>query len=182
MKQQWKFKHTVRPGSKDIWNAFMLKDATFSENDIPLCPTSATENPKEIITWLEAKKIHKQKIKNNKEYFYDAIICFYIDDQTFDGQRTSIWTFPWLAMKIIRHFRGIITPDFSTYIDFPEPLNLFNTYRMRAFGYWIGLEGKEVINNVRWGLPHTYRYCFDGIPKNSVVAIGTVGRSPRKLC
>ncbi len=39
----------------------------------------------------------------------------------------------------------------------------------------------EVINNVRWGTLETYRYCFDGIPENSIVAIGTCGGSPRKM-
>ena len=38
-----------------------------------------------------------------------------------------------------------------------------------------------VINNVRWGTPESYHYCWDGIPKNSMVAIGTAGGSPRKL-
>lgn len=53
---------------------------------------------------------------------------------------------------------------------------------MRAFGYWYGsILGNEVINNVRWGTPETYDYCFDGIPKNSIVSIGTISGSPRKL-
>ncbi len=53
---------------------------------------------------------------------------------------------------------------------------------MRAFVYWFGtLCGHAVINNVRWGTSETYWYCFDGILKHSVVAIGTVGGSPRKL-
>ncbi|MDO4484021.1 MAG: DUF4417 domain-containing protein [Clostridia bacterium] len=37
------------------------------------------------------------------------------------------------------------------------------------------------MNNVRWGTSESYRYCFVGIPTHSVVAIGTVGGSPRKL-
>ena len=52
---------------------------------------------------------------------------------------------------------------------------------MRAFGYWYGKQGGAVINNVRWGTPETYDYCFNGIPKNDIVAIGTSGGSPRKL-
>ena len=52
---------------------------------------------------------------------------------------------------------------------------------MRAFGYWAGMQSLEVINNVRWGTPETYHYCFEGIEPNSVVAIGTVGGSPRKI-
>lgn len=171
----------IRAGSKDVWNAFMVDGAAFTENDIPVCPTVITAPPTRIITWSEAKNIHKKYSKTDRNYFYDAFICFYIDDQDFDGPRSSIWTFYWKAIRIIRHFKGIITPDFSTFMDFPEPLCEYNTYRMRAFGYWIGKTGIEVVNNVRWGLPYTYRYCFDGIEKNSVVAIGTVGGSPRKL-
>ena len=51
---------------------------------------------------------------------------------------------------------------------------MWNTYRMRAFGYWCGKNGLEVINNVR-GSVYDLSYCFRGIPINSIVAIGTVG-------
>lgn len=174
-------KHFTRNGLKDCWNAYMCKGAKFSSNDIPFCPTIITKLPKEILTWEEAKQEHKKRFLKNKNYHSDAFICFYSDDYKFDGVRTSIWLFPWLALRILKHYRGIITPDFSTYQDFPFPLKLWNTFRMRAFGYWAGQQGLEVINNVRWGTPETYSYCFDGIRKNSIVAIGTVGGSPRKL-
>lgn len=52
---------------------------------------------------------------------------------------------------------------------------------MRLYGYWLGNEGIAVINNVRWGTEETFEYCFEGIPVNSIVAIGTVGGGPRKL-
>ena len=53
---------------------------------------------------------------------------------------------------------------------------------MRSFGYWYGtLKGGAVINNVRWGKKETFKYCFDGIPKNSIVAIGTVASGLKKL-
>ena len=174
-------KHFTRNGLKDCWNAFMCLGAKFTNNDIPYCPTILTALPKEIITWEEAKQRHKKLHSEDKDYFCDAFICFYMDDYKFDGPRTSIWLFPWLALRILKHYRGIITPDFSTYQDFPYPLKLWNTFRMRAFGYWAGTQGLEVINNVRWGTSETYSYCFDGIEKNSLVAIGTVGGSPRKL-
>ena len=171
----------TRTGLKDTWNAFMCKGAKYSEHDIPFCPTVLTGIPKEIITWEEAKQLHKKLVRKDRKYFYDAFICFYMDDYKFDGVRSSIWLFPWLALRVLKHFRGIITPDFSTYQDFPYPLKLWNTFRMRSFGYWAGTQGLEVINNVRWGTSETYHYCFDGIDKDSVVAIGTVGGSPRKV-
>ncbi len=52
---------------------------------------------------------------------------------------------------------------------------------MRAYGYWLGRNGIPVVNNVRWGTPETFSYCFEGIPDDSIVAIGTVGGGPRKL-
>ena len=51
---------------------------------------------------------------------------------------------------------------------------------MRAFGHWLTQNGISVINNVRWGTSESYHYCFDGVDVDSMVAIGTVGGSPRK--
>ncbi len=170
-----------RSGCKDIWNAFMCKDAIYSKRDIPYCPTKVTALPKRIITWEEAKTTYKKEYRKDHHFKISAYVCFYIDDYRFDGIRTSIWFYPKNALRILKHFIGIITPDFSTYQDFPYPIKLYNTYRMRAFGYWIGKNGLEVINNCRWGTEESYQYCYDSIPENSIIAIGTVGGSPRKL-
>lgn len=51
---------------------------------------------------------------------------------------------------------------------------------MRAFGYWLGKNGIAVINNVRWGTLESWWYCFDGLPKDSIITIGTVGGTPHK--
>jgi len=169
-----------RVGCKDVWNAHMAQNAVFGAQDIPFCPTTTKSLPSTIITWEEAKAIYKERIsKKDYNFKFDAFVCFYIDDYKFDGPR-GIWHDCKQALKVLRHFAGVITPDFSTYQDFPEPIKLYATYRMRLFGYWLGVNGLEVINNVRWGTPETWDYCFEGIPKNSIVAIGTVGGSPRK--
>ena len=171
----------IRSGCQDVWNAFMCEGAKYSSNDIPLCPTTAETLPAEIIPWDEAKHIYKTALaRGNAGFVHPAFVCFYLDDQKFDGLH-GIWHDSTHALKILRHFAGAITPDFSTYQDFPEPIKIYNTYRMRAFGYWLGRNGISVINNVRWGTEETYSYCFDGIPRNSVVCIGTVGGSPKKL-
>ena len=169
----------IRKGCKDIWNAYMADGAIYSPHDIPFCPTTAAELPHGIVTWEEAKAIYKKNISVKRDFTYDAFVCFYIDDYKFDGPR-GIWHDAEHALAVLCHFAGVITPDFSTYQDFPEPLKIYATYRMRLMGYWLGRNGIAVINNVRWGTDETYWYCFDGIPKNSVVCIGTVGGSPRK--
>ena len=170
----------IRGGIVDIWNAFMLIGAVFDAHDIPFCPTTAKQIPKQLISWPEAKRLHKRAIRRGeKDYRISAFIHFYVDDIKFDGVRSGIWLFPWRAYEVIRHFDGIITPDFSMCQDFPEPLKLFAVYRMRTFGYWIGTMGLEVINNVRWGTRETWDYCFAGIKEYSVVAIGTVASGLR---
>ena len=166
---------------KDSWNSFMMQNAKFCEYDIPYCPTTALTLPIMIITFEEAKSIYRKMMYRGDKYFrHISYVCFYLDDYKFDGLN-GIWLNPKKALKILSHFMGIITPDFSTYQDFPEALKIYNTYRMRAFGYWIGECGINVINNVRWGTSETYRYCFSGIPKDSIIAIGTVGGNPRKI-
>ena len=173
----------IRKGIKDTgWNAFMVSGTKFTANDIPFCPTTAKTIPKNILTYKEAKELYHKELKlGNKNFSSESFVCFYEDDQDFDSS-CGIWARSSNAYRVLCHFGGIITPDFSTYQDFPYPLKLWNTYRMRAFGYWYGtICRKPVINNVRWGTSETYGYCFDGIPRNSIVAIGTVGGSPRKL-
>ncbi len=169
-----------RSGCRDIWNAFMCEGAKFGAYDIPFCPTTAQNLPNIIVTWEEAKSIYKRRLASGDANFHeDAFVCWYTDDYKFDGPR-GIWNDSKFALKVLRHFAGTITPDFSTYQDFPEPIKIYNTYRMRTFGFWLGKNGIPVINNVRWGTQETYRYCFEGIPENSIIAIGTCGGSPRK--
>ncbi len=158
-------KSTTRKGCHDVFNAFMVKDAFMGNNyDIPNCDTTADVLPSQLVGY--------DLTKSSKDY--DSFVHFYLDDQKFDGPR-GIWNKPYEALERLKKFKGVITPDFSTYQDMPEALKIYNTYRMRAFGHWLGTNGIQVINNVRWGTPESYNYCFEGIPKNSVVAIGTIG-------
>ena len=164
-----------RAGLVDMWNAFMVEKATFSNNDIPLCPTTAKKAPSRLVGYDEAKTIHNKMIRDKKpDYHINAFIHFYIDDSKFDGKRTSFWLYPDKVLDVISHFDGIIVPDPSTYADFPDPLKRWNYYRMNAFGFWVASQGYEVISNVRWNTLDTWNYCFDGNPRNSMLCLGTV--------
>lgn len=165
----------VRAGCRDMWNAFMLEGATFTANDIPICPCTAKEPPSELISYEQARLIYNQHRRNGvSDFFVNAFVHFYMDDYKFDGPVSGVWNAPRRSWDILSHFAGLITPDFSTCADFPFPVKCYNTYRMRAYGYWYGTQGGSVINNVRWGTKETFSYCFDGIPQESIVAIGVV--------
>lgn len=171
-----------RSGCHDMWNAFMFKGAEFVlGSDIPVCNSTKEIIPHELISFEDAKHIYKSKIRECPTFFVDAFIHFYIDDQKFDGTTSGIWSNPYKALEIIRHFAGAITPDFSTNADFPDAIKRYNTFRMRAFGQWLISNNITVINNVRWGTIETWDYCFDGIPYGSIVSIGTVASGLKKL-
>lgn len=169
---------SVRKGIVDIWNAFMVAGAKMCDEDIPLCPCTLKDEPQRLVSWPEAKRIRKQELRRgNREFHVEALVHFYVDDQKFDGLFTGVWQRPKQALTILEHFDGIVTPDYSIYQDFPKPIKLFNIYRMRAFGYWVGARGLQVVNNVRWGDAETWNYCNSGIPKRSPIFIGAVGSS-----
>ena len=65
----------TRKGCKDVWNAFMCDGAVFAHSDIPHCPTTATELPKSIINWEEAKAIYKKhRIKGETDFYNDSYV------------------------------------------------------------------------------------------------------------
>lgn len=162
--------NTIRKGCKDVFNAFMVKDATFEgKYDIPVCSSNVNEIPKKLIAY--------DLTKSSTEW--DSFVHFYIDDQKFDGPQ-GIWNNPQKALERLRRFKGVILPDFSTNIDFPVSLKIYNTYRMRAFGCYLKSNGINIINNVRWSEPASYEYCFAGIPKHDIISIGTIGCIKKK--
>lgn len=168
-----------RKGIRDIWNSFMVKNCKHWKNGLPCCPTKKIEIPHDLITYSEAVGIYNREIRQNSNFQSDSYVCFYEDDYKFDGIK-GIWFNCNKALKLLKHFAGIITPDFSTYDDFPLLLKTWNTYKMRAFGFWYAENGINVINNVRWSFD-TLEICFSGIPQNNIVCLGTVASGLRKL-
>ena len=147
---------------RNIYKSFMVEGAKFCpEFDIPECLCTAKNIPTNLIYYTDMEEKHN----------YSGFVHFYMDDYKFE----SIWHNPQKALKKFKRCDGVITPDFSTYQDMPVALKIYNTYRMRAIGYWLGKNGIQVINNVRWGTPETFKFCFDGIPQNTIVCVSTVG-------
>ena len=65
----------------------------------------------------------------------------------------------------------MIAPDFSLYLEYPEPLKIWNTYRNRWLTVFWQYQGLTVIPCLSWSDRRSFNYCFDGIPKGSVIAI-----------
>lgn len=93
---------------------------------------------------------------------------FYEWDWKFD----RFWQYPKRYAKWVQTLGGSITPQFSVYIDTPLAIQMYSVYKSRWLGaYWESL-GIPIIPDVSWGSPQSWDFCFDGIRKGSVVAIG----------
>ncbi|MBP3197574.1 MAG: DUF4417 domain-containing protein, partial [Butyrivibrio sp.] len=109
---------------------------------------------------------------------YSEFVVFYEHDIKFADILTATDDY----LDELMNFPGVISPDCSLYRDMPLVLQIANTYMNRAVGHYLQAHGIYVIPNIRWGDERSYTTCvlpekfaFTGIPKDSIVSIGTYG-------
>ncbi len=132
------------------------------------------EPPKEII--IPERLIPYTKRNQSKDF--SEFLMFYEHDIRF----SAILQNPEMFVNDFARFRGIVSPDCSLYRDMPLQAQMANTYRNRALGCFFQKHGIYVIPNVRWGDERSYttnelpeKFAFLGIPRQSIVSIGTYG-------
>jgi len=153
--------NSTRSGCKDVFHAFLVKNAQFdSDLEIP-CIAHEKSLPERMIPFSKA-------ISSTD---YDKWVHFYEDDASFE----RIWNNPEKYLPILKKFDGVISPDFSLYRDMPLVMQQWNTYRGRAIGHWLQENGIPVIANVRWGDERTYDLCCAGVPRKNTIAVGSHG-------
>lgn len=98
-------------------------------------------------------------------------IHFYVDDYQFE----RVWNQPDMYLDKLSEFDCMLTPDFSLYTEMPIAMKIWNTYRSRLIGQMAQRMGITVIPTVSWCEAETFSFCFDGLPKRSVLSISTIG-------
>lgn len=99
-------------------------------------------------------------------------VHFFEPDRKFE----RCWTGPDRYGELLKEFGYIIGPDFSVYNDFPFPVRLYNYYRnLWLVKYWQTRYNIIVVPTVMWGEEDTWDWCFNGLPKHSIVAVSNVG-------
>lgn len=161
---------------KDVFGAYLLHDAQFEGYyDMPVIDVRLDIEIKEMIPYSEITSI---KTKN-------GFFChFYEFDYRFDG-RDGVWNSLIQCNDFKRGFNldkleglsGIISPDYSLYMDMPRCMQIWNIYRSRTVCYYLNKIGYLCIPNVRWTDEESYKYAFDGLAKGCAVAVGTLGCS-----
>ena len=154
----------------DGFNSELVETAFFDGIfEIPII-----EKPKEFII---PKNFIPFSKRNSSETFTEAL-AFYENDTNF----SDILQNPAAYLDDFKRFSIIISPDFSLYRDMTLTPQIGNVYRNRAFGHYLQKHGMYVIPNIRWGDERSYttcvfreRFAFLGVPKHSIVSIGTYG-------
>jgi hypothetical protein len=101
----------------------------------------------------------------------DGYVHFFIDDYQFD----RVWRNPERYLPILSRYKGIVSPDFSLFIDMPIAMQIWNVYRNRVLAAYYTQAGIDVIPCVGWSGERSYDFCFEGLPKYSTLAISTNG-------
>lgn len=158
-------------GFKNTFNIHRIKELKLiGEFENPYIDKYNGPVPKKLINIL-------RNPSHPEEYFAHH----YLFDHLFDG-RNGFW-YGCMEDSIkeksylnrVRKFNGIISPDYSVYIDLPFAHQVWNIYRDRVTCMWLRRLGLNVIFNLRWGDYRTYKIAFSGIEKHSVIAIGSHG-------
>ncbi len=101
----------------------------------------------------------------------EAIVHFFMDDYKFE----VMWKDPEPRIEKLKKYKAVLSPDFSMYTEMPLSVKVYNAFRSRWCGAYMQAKGVKVIPTVSWGEPNTFWFCFDGIPKGSIVAVSTIG-------
>lgn len=155
------FKENERHRTNDAYNLSIIDEEDMSE--FWQMPIIKNDN------FIPTKLIGFNYAKTSKEK--NVGIHFYLDDYQFE----RIWNKPEDYIDILKQYECITSPDFSLYMDMPMPMKIWNIYRSRLIGQYYQNQGIKVIPTLSWAEKETFEFCFEGIPKGSVVSISTIG-------
>lgn len=160
------FKENERHRTNDTYNLGIMDNENVS--DFWQMPIIKNDN------FIPSKLIGFNYAKTSKEK--NVGIHFYLDDYQFE----RLWNKPEEYIDILKQYECILSPDFSLYMDMPMPMKIWNIYRSRLIGQYYQRQGIKVIPTLSWAEEETFEFCFEGIPKGSIVSISTIGVKKNK--
>ena len=150
------------------------REKTYKEMNLAEFDETRADNKYQLPTlepcdYIPEKLIGFNEAKTAQDF--NVGVHFFIDDYQF----SRIWRSPKKYIELLSKFDCIFTPDFSLYMDMPLAMKIWNSYRSRLIGQIAQDQGLRVIPTLIWAGDDTLDFVFDGLPKNSTVAVSTVG-------
>lgn len=125
------------------------------------------KNPPKTMELTAFNEAYKVPIAERKK----TNIHFFLGDYLFE--RT--WSKLTQTAEFLEQYKLVLSPDFSLYTDMPKALQLFNHYKkMYVSKFWQDM-GIKVVPVACWSDRRSFDFCFDGMPKNSLIAVSSVG-------
>ena len=143
--------------SKNKWNIPTLKGIDKFDEKV------------QIIGFNYAKTCEKQQKT-------DFGVHFFLDDYQFN----RLWNRPDKYIPLLSKFKYVLSPDFSMYTDYPKAMQMWKHYQKHWLGAYMELFGIKVIPTVGWSDKDSFKWCFDGEPRNSIVAVSSIGTQKDK--
>ena len=101
----------------------------------------------------------------------DNIVHFFLADYVFE----RLWNNPERYVPILSQYKAIVSPDFSQYTNMPRVMQMWNHYRKMWLSQYYQARGIKVIPAPCWSDEASFEYCFEGMPKKSLLCISTAG-------
>ncbi len=142
-------------------NLHLCRPDCWAENELPFIDRIEVSPPVRLISFKECKKSSD----------FEAGVHFYIDDADFE----QVWSRPERYVNLLSKFACVIMPDFSVYNDVAVPVQHWNLYRSRILGMFWQKQGVKVVPTIPFASYEFDCYATIGLPKDSVIAVSTVG-------
>ncbi len=100
-------------------------------------------------------------------------IHFFLDDYRI----ASVWNNLERVTHSLYKYDYLFAPDFSLFTDDDRyhQVNKQDVYRSRFIAAYWQKCGYQVIPTASWGDANSFKYCFEGLPENSVIAVCGIG-------
>lgn len=156
---------SMKQKQKIVNNAHLIDGIDFTEeNTFPIIKKYSGNVDFELVSYGERNKF------NGK----NQAVHFFLDDFKFSY---AVWNRLSTTTPKLQKFDYVLTPDFSLYVDLPDILNKINLYKTRFVGAYWQKCGYNVIPTASWGSVDSFKYCFEGLPEDSVIAVSGIGHS-----
>ena len=121
--------------------------------------------------WISFQEAARRQYKRD-----EFGVHFFIDDYQFQ----KLWTGREKYRNVLPGFKAVMSPDFSIFTDWPEPVKLWNHYRKHLLGAWMQSIGCRVYPTISWADEDSYSWCFNGDPRKATVCVSSVGTQMNK--
>ena len=164
------FPHLIKKAKEKTWqkpdllNLNKLLPLSGNGFEMPVLEDTPIE-VEGFILFNYATSAKRQKENSN------CTVCFFLDDYQFE----RVWTSPEKYAAMLQNYNGVLSPDFSLYIDMPIALQIYNVYRSRWCAQYWQQYGMSVVPTLQWSNEKSYCFCFEGLQNCSQVAVSTTG-------